>query len=118
VVCDRSGENRFLNDTFDAIHHNRWIRRTRGLKIKRILKNPTVTIQASNVRGRPKRGSVAFAGTAEVLEPAAVARVREAVRVKYRIMYRLLIERSDKKAAKQSGSVTAGTAAIKVVLQG
>jgi hypothetical protein len=52
------------------------------------------------------------------LEPAAVARVREAVRVKYRIMYRLLIERSDKKAAKQSGSVTAGTAAIKVVLQG
>jgi PPOX class probable F420-dependent enzyme len=87
-------------------------------KIKRILKNPTVTIQASNVRGRPKRGSVAFAGTAEVLDPDAVARVREAVRAKYRIMYRLLIERSDKKTAKQSGSATAGTAAIKVVLQG
>ena len=87
-------------------------------KIKRILKNPTVTIQASNVRGRPKRGSVAFAGTAEVLDPDAVARVRGAVRAKYRIMYRLLIERSDKKTAKQSGSATAGTAAIKVVLQG
>jgi PPOX class probable F420-dependent enzyme len=87
-------------------------------KIKRILKNPTVTIQASNVRGRPKRGSVAFAGHAEVLNPDAVARVREAVRAKYRIMYRLLIERSDKKAAKEFGSATAGTAAIKVVLQG
>ena len=85
-------------------------------KIKRILKNPTVTIQASNVRGRPKRGSVAFAGTAEVLDPDAVARVREAVRAKYRIMYRVLIERSDKKAAKKHGSATAGTAAIKVVL--
>ena len=87
-------------------------------KIKRILKNPSVTIQPSNVRGRPKRGSVAFAGHAEVLDPDAVARVREAVRGKYRIMYRLLIERSDKKAAKESGSPTAGTAAIKVVLQG
>jgi len=87
-------------------------------KIKRILNNPAVTIQVSNVRGRPKRGSVAFAGTAEVLDPAAVARVRAAVRAKYRIMYRLLIERSDKKAAKKDGSATAGTAAIKVVLEG
>ena len=87
-------------------------------KIKRILKNPAVTIQASNVRGRPKRGSVAVAGNAEVLNPDAVARVREAVRGKYRVMYRLLIERSDKKAAKQDGSATAGTAAIKVVLEG
>ena len=87
-------------------------------KIKRILKNPAVTIQASNVRGRPKRGSVAVAGHAEVLDPDAVARVRKAVRGKYRIMYRLLLERSDKKAAKRDGSTTAGTAAIKVVLEG
>ncbi|MEJ6511830.1 MAG: PPOX class F420-dependent oxidoreductase [Actinomycetota bacterium] len=87
-------------------------------KIKRILKNPAVTIQASNVRGRPKRGSLAVAGHAEVLNPGAVARVRKAVRGKYRIMYRLLIERSDKKAAKKDGSATAGTAAIKVVLEG
>jgi hypothetical protein len=75
-----------------------------------------LTIQVSNVRGRPKRGSVAVAGHAEVLVPDAVARVREAVRAKYRIMYRVLIERSDKKAAKESGSATAETAAIKVVL--
>ena len=87
-------------------------------KIKRILKNPAVTIQASNVRGRPKRGSVAVAGHAEVLDSDAVARVREAVRAKYRFMYRLLLERSDKKAAKRDGSATAGTAAIKVVLEG
>ena len=87
-------------------------------KIKRILKNPAVTIQASNVRGRPKRGSVAVAGHAEVLNPDAVARVRKAVRGQYRIMYRLLLERSDKKAAKRDGSATAGTAAIKVVLEG
>ena len=85
-------------------------------KIKRILKNPNVTIQASNVRGKPKRGSTIFNGTAEVLDANGVANVREVVRRKYRIMYRLLIERSDKKAAKKSGSSTAGTAAIKVVL--
>jgi len=85
-------------------------------KIKRILKNPNVTIQASNVRGKPMRGSTIFNGTAEVLDANGVANVREVVRRKYRIMYRLLIERSDKKAAKKSGSSTAGTAAIKVVL--
>jgi PPOX class probable F420-dependent enzyme len=85
-------------------------------KIKRILKNPSVTIQASNVRGKPKRGSTIFSGTAEVLDANGVANVREVVRRKYRIMYRLLIERSDKKEAKKSGSATAGTAAIKVVL--
>lgn len=85
-------------------------------KVKRILKNPAVTIQASNVRGTPKRGSAVFNGTAEVLGPDGVEAVRDIVRRKYRIMYRLLIERSDKKAAKQHGSATVGTAAIKVVL--
>lgn len=85
-------------------------------KVKRILKNPAVTIQACNVRGAPKRGSTVFSGTAEVLGPDGVAAVRDLVRRKYRIMYRLLIERSDKKAAKQHGSATVGTAAIKVIL--
>jgi len=85
-------------------------------KIKRILKNPNVTIQVSNVRGKPKRGSTIFSGTAELLDANGVANVRDVVRRKYRTMYRLLIERSDKKEAKKSGSSTAGTAAIKVVL--
>ena len=85
-------------------------------KIKRVLSNADVTVQASNVRGKPKRGSNVFTGSAVVLGADDVVKVRELVRKKYRIMYRLLIERSDKKAEKQSGSSTAGTAAIKVVL--
>lgn len=85
-------------------------------KVKRVLRDPDVTIQASNVRGRPKRGTAVHSGRAVVLDDADVAKVREIVRAKYRIMYRLLIERSDRRAAKREGSATAGTAAIKVVL--
>lgn len=85
-------------------------------KVKRILRDPNVTIQASNVRGRPKRGAPVHRGRALLLEPDRVAAVRDSVRAKYRIMYRLLIERSDRRAARGGGSPTAGTAAIKVVL--
>lgn len=85
-------------------------------KVKRVLRDPRITIQVSNVRGRPKRGAAVHHGRAEVLDPARVAAVREVVRAKYRIMYRLLIERSDRRAARDGGSPTAGTAAIKVVL--
>jgi hypothetical protein len=46
-----------------------------------------------------------------------VAEVQSLVRSKYRIAYTLLIERSDRKAARREGSSTAGTAAIKVTLE-
>lgn len=85
-------------------------------KVKRILRNPQVTIQVSNMRGRPKRDAPVHPGRAELLEGAAVTEVRDLIRSKYRIAYLLLIGRSDRKAARQGGSPTAGTAAIRVVL--
>lgn len=85
-------------------------------KVKRVRRDPNVTVQASNVRGRPRRGAPVHHGRAEVLDAARVATVREAIRAKYPIMYRLLIEWSDRRAARRHGSATAGTAAIKVVL--
>ena len=85
-------------------------------KVKRIQRDPNVTVQASNVRGRPRKGAPLHHGMAQLVEPDRVAAVRDAVRAKYRIMYRLLIERSDRKAAREGGSPTAGTAAIKFVL--
>ena len=86
-------------------------------KVRRVLSNPQVTIQASNVRGRAKRGAPVHSGRAEVLDADGVAEVRHLIRSKYRIMYKLLIERSDRKAAQREGSSTAGTAAIKVMLE-
>lgn len=85
-------------------------------KVKRIARNPSVTVQVSNVRGRPKNGAPIHHGRAVVLDEAGVREVRAKIKSKYRIMYKILIERSDRKAAKRSGSSTAGTAAIKVVL--
>ena len=86
-------------------------------KVKRILRDPSVTIQAANVRGRPKKSAPVHRGRAELLADDRVLEVRNAVRAKYRIMYRLLIERSDRKAARAGGSPTAGSSAIKVVLE-
>ena len=85
-------------------------------KVKRIARDPAVTIQASNVRGKPRTGAPVHAGRAEVLDDAKVATVREVVRAKYPIAYRLLISWSERRAARRDGSPTAGTAAIKVVL--
>lgn len=85
-------------------------------KVKRVLADPRVTVQVCNVRGRPTKGAPVFQGRAEVLDASGVADVRLLIRSKYRIAYRLLIERSDRKAARREGSPTAGTAAIKVVL--
>ena len=85
-------------------------------KVKRIQRDPRVTVRSSGVRGRPTKGSVERTGRAELLDVAGVDRVRAAVKAKYSIMYRLLIGWSDRRAAKREGSASAGTAAIKVIL--
>lgn len=85
-------------------------------KVKRIARDPSVTIQACSVRGRPRKGAPVHRGRAELLGPAEVADVQAKVKAKYPVMYRLLIEPSDRKSARRNGSRTAGTAAIKVVL--
>lgn len=86
-------------------------------KVKRILANPKVTIQVCNLRGRVKAGAKIYSGTAELLNADSTADVRERVKRKYRIAYQLLIERSDRKAARRGEALTVATAAIKVTLQ-
>jgi len=86
-------------------------------KVKRILANPKVTIQVCNLRGHVKAGANVYSGTAELLDAEATADVRERVKRKYPIAYKLLIERSDRKAARRGEPLTVGTAAIKVTLQ-
>lgn len=86
-------------------------------KVKRILANPRVSVQVCNFRGRPAKGAPVHQGRAVVLDEKGVADVQRLVRSKYRIAYKLLIERSDRKAARRVGSSTAGTAAIKVVFE-
>lgn len=86
-------------------------------KVKRILANPKVTIQVCNLRGRVKAGAKIYSGTAELLNADSTADVRERVKRKYRIAYQLLIERSDRKAARRGEALTVATAAIKVLLQ-
>ncbi len=60
-------------------------------KVKRVRNNPSVTVQASTFRGKVLPGSVAYTGTAEVLEGAAAEAVRTAIKRKYRITYLLAI---------------------------
>ena len=85
-------------------------------KVKRIANDPMVTVQASNVRGRPRVGALVHAGRAELLDEDGVAAVRLRLRAKYPIAYRVLIGWSERRANRRDGSPTAGTAAIKVVL--
>ena len=86
-------------------------------KVKRIAHDPSVSIQACGMRGKPNPGAPVHRGRAVLLGESDVARVQDAVRAKYPVMYKLLIERSDRKAAREGGSRTDGTAAIKVVLE-
>lgn len=60
-------------------------------KVKRIRNNPKVTVQASTFRGKVLSGSIAYEGTAEVLDSAGSHRVRTAIKGKYRIVYILAI---------------------------
>jgi PPOX class probable F420-dependent enzyme len=85
-------------------------------KVKRIVADPAVTIQMCNMRGRPKKGVPVHSGRAVLVTDDDVVRVQDAIKAKYRLAYALLIERSDRKAERRGGSRTAGTAAIKVVL--
>ena len=86
-------------------------------KVKRILANPNVTIQVCNYRGSVQSKTTVYAGTAVLLDANATAEVRDRVKRKYPIAYKLLIERSDRKAARRGEPLTVGTAAIKVTLQ-
>lgn len=85
-------------------------------KVKRILRDSIVTVQASNVRGRPKKGAPVHHGRAVLLVEEEVRGVQLALRRKYWFAYRVLFGISEWRATRRGGSSTAGTAAIKVVL--
>lgn len=85
-------------------------------KVKRVRRNPAVTIQACSMRGRVHDGAPVHAGTAEVLLGERALAARAAVKSKYPIAYALLLTWSDRRAARKGGSPTAGVCAIKVTL--
>jgi PPOX class probable F420-dependent enzyme len=83
-------------------------------KVKRVRRNPEVTLAVSDVRGRVARGAVVHHGTAEVLEPDTVRRVDRAIRTKYRVAYTLMIAPSN--LVQRLRGRRNGTGAIKVTL--
>jgi len=56
-------------------------------KAKRIRNNPNVRVALSNMRGRVKRGWVD--GTARFVDDATAERIRDLLRKKYGLLYRL-----------------------------
>ncbi|NMN95778.1 PPOX class F420-dependent oxidoreductase [Antrihabitans stalactiti] len=62
---------------------------TDAYKVKRIRRNPAVTLQASNIRGKVTPGSPVVEGKARVLEFDDSPRVRKIINRKYWLMGRL-----------------------------
>lgn len=87
-----------------------------SFKVKRIRRNPKVTLRACSVRGKVAEGTREFSGSAEVLDGAAAERVNRAIRRKYWFAYRVLIAPSNLWARLRGRSGEAGHGAIKVVL--
>jgi PPOX class probable F420-dependent enzyme len=85
-------------------------------KVKRVRRNPAVTLTVSDVRGRVAAGAVVHSGSAEVLEGEAVRRVDRAIRRKYRMGYTLLIAPSN--LWQRLRGKRQGTGAIKVTIVG
>lgn len=83
-------------------------------KVKRVRRNPDVTVAVSDVRGRVAAGATVHKGRAEVLDTDAVRRVDRAIRNKYRVAYTLMIAPSNL-VQRLRGNRT-GTGAIKVTL--
>ncbi|ORA33444.1 PPOX class F420-dependent oxidoreductase [Mycobacterium aquaticum] len=58
-------------------------------KVKRIRRNPAVTLQPCDIRGRITAGSPVVEGIARVLDHADTPKVRKIVNRKYRVLGRL-----------------------------
>lgn len=85
-------------------------------KVKRVARNPQVTITPCSVRGRVAPDAVVHHGTAELLDTDTTARVEAAIKRKYRLGYLLVIEPGNLWARVRGKSPSAGNAAIKVTL--
>lgn len=60
-------------------------------KVKRIRRNPEVTLRISDSRGRPDAGAEILGGAAEILDAAGTERARQVVGRKYGIIGTLAI---------------------------
>ena len=87
-----------------------------AFKVKRILRNPGVTLRACGVRGKVAAGAVEYRGRAEFVDGDTADRINRAIRRKYWIAYRVLITPSNVIARLRGRAGEAGHAAIKVVL--
>ena len=87
-----------------------------SFKVKRIRRNPEVTITPCSVRGKVTPGATVFSGTAELLDAANTARVEAAIKAKYRFVYLLVISPGNLWARLRGREPSAGNAAIKVTL--
>ena len=85
-------------------------------KMRRVANNPNVTVQVCGMRGKAKRDAVVHSARAAVLPPEHIIEIQRKLRAKYWIAYRLLLDRSDRKAARRGEDPSVGTAAIKFVL--
>jgi hypothetical protein len=83
---------------------------TESYKVKRIRRNPTVTVAACDIRGRLRGEPVD--GRAEVLSAADTERVRELIRRKYGLRGRLTLFGSRLRRGR------AGTTGIRIRLDG
>ena len=83
-------------------------------KVKRVRRNPEVTLAVSDMRGKVAPGATVHKGRAEVLAPDAVRRVDRAIRRKYWLGYAVLIAPSN--LWQRLRGKREGTGAIKVVV--
>lgn len=87
-----------------------------AFKVKRVLKDPKVTLRVCSVRGKVAPSAVEFHGTAEYVDEETANRINRAIRRKYWIAHRILIAPSNLWSRLRGGSGAAGHAAIKVML--
>ena len=83
-------------------------------KVKRVRRNPEVTLAVSDIRGKVEAGTTVHTGRAEVLEGDAIRRVERAIRRKYWLGYTVLIAPSN--LWQRLRGKRQGTGAIKVTV--
>ena len=83
-------------------------------KVKRVRRNPDVTLAVSDVRGKVEPSATVHTGRAEVLEGDAIRRVERAIRRKYWLGYTVLIAPSN--LWQRLRGKRQGTGAIKVTV--
>lgn len=85
-------------------------------KVKRVLRNPRITVAVSDVRGRVRDGATVHEGVAEVLTGDDARRVQRAISSKYRVGSALIGVLGALRRVVSRGRRDAADAAIKFTL--